>query len=191
MRTATIYIADDGTKFTKEETCRRYEEAFKANPNPGIILLDNTGSIIPLSKFSSAIWINIIDPYITKLRLESIKVEEEFPFIANIPEEKGYYSFSVTELGAWDNNTKELYDLCTGMDTYNDMAWYTCSQILINIHENNPDGYVKVTDVECNVIYDRMKVIDAINICINDSDNKLRRMVWYKEIEDTTYVIIH
>lgn len=189
MKTATIYIADDGTKFTNEETCRRYEEAFKANPNPGLILLDNTRSIIPLEKFSSACWINVIDPNILKLRLDSVKIEETFPFITDIPMEKGYYSFG--GIDKWNNNTKEIYDFCTGMDTYNDMTWYTCSKILINIHENNPDGYVKVTDVECNVIYDRMKVIDAINLCINDRDNKLRRMVWYKEIEDTTYVIIH
>ena len=190
MKTATIYIAEDGTKFLKEETCRKYEEAFNANPNPGIILLDNTGSIIPLSKFSSAIWINIIDPYITKLRLESIKVEEEFPFIANIPEEKGYYHIGLGD-AEWDSDTKEIYDSCTGMDTYNDLTWYTCSQILISIHENYPEGYVKVTDVEGNVIYDRMPVLKAINLCIDDRDNKLRRMVWYKEIKDTTYVIIH
>ena len=189
MKTATIYIAEDGTKFLKEETCRKYEEAFKANPNPGLILLDSNRSIIPLRKFNSACWINVIDPYITKLRLESIIIEEEFAFVANIPMEKGYYSLGGPD--QWNTDTKEVYDFCTGMDTYNDMTWFTCSQILINIHENNPDEYVKVTDVEGNVIYDRMPVIDAIHICIDDRENMLRRMVWYKEIKDTTYVIIH
>lgn len=189
MRTATIYIAEDGTKFLNEETCRKYEEAFKANPNPGIILLDNTGSIIPLSKFSSAVWINIIDPYITKLRLESIKVEEEFPFVTNIPIDKGYYSYDVKN--GWNKEEKAVYDFCSRMDTYNDSTWYTLITALLSIHENDNNMFVKVTDVEGHLIYDKMLVREAMQICINDTKNMHRRMVWYKEIKDTTYVIIH
>lgn len=188
MKTTTIYIAEDGTKFLKKESCIRYENLFRNNPNPGLILLDRDGSIIPLSKYNSAFWINIIDPDIVDLRLESVRVEEEFPHVAYMPTQKGYYS---TDGQRWNKEEKAVYDFCSRMDTYNDISWWTLMQALLQIHENDNNMFVKVTDVEGNLIYDRMPVREAMQICIGDAKNMHRRMVWYKEIKDTTYVIIH
>ena len=75
MKTVTVYISDDNTKFLDENMCLEYEKEKSKNPDdPGIILYNSSGQEIDLNHISSAAYCRVTNSIMANALYNSIRM---------------------------------------------------------------------------------------------------------------------
>ena len=75
MKTITVYIADDNTKFLDENICLEYEKEKSKNPDDtGIIFYNSSGQEIDLSNISNAAYCKVSNSIMANALYNSIRM---------------------------------------------------------------------------------------------------------------------
>lgn len=91
MKTITVYIADDNTKFLDENICLEYEKEKSKNPDdPGIIFYNSSGQEIDLNYISSAAYCKVTNSIIANALYNSIRMMN-IKQNCKLPMDDGYY----------------------------------------------------------------------------------------------------